>query len=88
MDQLNDLSNQGSGDGDELYSHQYNQSDNQYDNTMKDSRSLKKKNLITDLNQLIYNKIKKFTDNSFVYLKYTVPTSSEFFTPYSLVFVV
>ncbi|CAD7077293.1 unnamed protein product [Hermetia illucens] len=39
----------------------------------------------TDLNKLIEEKVSKFTDDSFVYLTYTVPKSSEYFTPYSLI---
>lgn len=39
---------------------------------------------LPDLNALIDNKVKKFTDGSFIYLNYTVSKQSEYFTPYSL----
>lgn len=39
---------------------------------------------LPDLNDLIDNKIKKFKDDSFIYLNYTVSKQSEYFTPYSL----
>lgn len=39
---------------------------------------------VFDLNALIETKIKKFKDNSFVYLTYTVSKENEYFTPYSL----
>lgn len=50
------------------------QNANQY-NTKRD---------LPDLNDLIDNKIKKFEDDSFIYLNYTVSKYSEYFTPYSL----
>lgn len=37
----------------------------------------------TDLNALIA-KVSQITDDSFIYLTYTVPKSSEHFTPYNL----
>lgn len=39
---------------------------------------------VTDLNKLIEEKIKKFRDNSFIYLTYSVNKKSEYFTAYSL----
>ncbi|XP_055843876.1 dynein axonemal heavy chain 6 [Episyrphus balteatus] len=39
---------------------------------------------IPDLNSIIENKIKKFKGEEFIYLTYTVPKNSEYFTPYSL----
>lgn len=44
----------------------------------------KKRPISTDLNELIENKIKKFRDNSFIYLTYSVEKKSEYFTAYSL----
>lgn len=38
----------------------------------------------TNLQKFINEKIKPFKDDRFVYLKYTVPKSSEYFTPYNL----
>lgn len=38
----------------------------------------------TDLIDLIQNEVSKYSKDEFVYLTYSVPKSSEFFTPYSL----
>lgn len=54
------------------------ENEGQYANQYNTKRDL------PDLNALIDNKIKKFTDDSFIYLNYTVPKHSEYFTPYSL----
>ena len=43
--------------------------------------------LTVDLEALIEGKIKKIKDNSFIYLSYAYPSSSEFFNAYSLVLV-
>lgn len=39
---------------------------------------------VVNLKVLVEERIRKLKDNTFVYLNYTVPKSSEHFTPYSL----
>lgn len=39
---------------------------------------------LIDLNELIETKVKRFTDDSFIYLTYMVSTKSEYFTAYAL----
>lgn len=40
---------------------------------------------ISDIEAIVKGKIRKFKNDSFTYLTYTVPRTSEFWTPYSLV---